>query len=394
MMKKIPVSELKPGMKFSRAVYITPTNMLVSPNTPLKESDIEKLKKWGIKEVETAGEIIYVPEETPKASTKESSVLKEKIIEEYQKLHRMKNRYLEIYNETVELVKEIIIDLQNKRKVSRIKIKPVISSFVTSVLTNEHIFIYMASNLCDEYDYLPYHSVNVSIFSIIIGHNLKMESANLSLLAESAILHDIGMINVPSQILKKKEKLTPKEYEIIKLHPIYGYKILAKDLEFPPEIANVALQHHEQFDGGGYPRKLKGDQIDLFARIVSIADTYEAMTKKRYHRDKFLSYEAMKNVLSESQNKFDPRLLRIFLSLISIYPIASFVKLNTNAICMVIGAYPDKPLRPILKVIIDEFGDKIYNVEERYIDLVEEPSMYIVSAIDEKEVGIKAFDVI
>ncbi len=394
MMKKINVSDLKPGMKFSRAVYITPTNMLVGPNMPLKSKDIEKLKRWGIKEVETAGEIIFTPSESYTSLGKDATTIKEKIIAEYKKLRRIKNRYKEEYKDAAYGIKNIFLNAQRNRLVNDIKVRNIANSLVTLIIPNVHIFIYLASNMTDEKDYLPYHSVNVTIFSVIIAHQIKLEKRKIVTLAVSALLHDIGMIKIPAKILAKKEKLTSKEYNIIKLHPIYGYKILAKDSEFPAEIANVALQHHEQYDGEGYPRRLKGDQIDLFSRIVAIADTYDAMTKKRSYRDKFISYEAMRNILSESKNKFDPTLLRVFLSNMSIYPIASLVKLNTNAIGMVIGAYPNKPLRPILKIIIDEFGDKIYDTEERIIDLSEEPDMYIIGAVNEKDLGINTFELI
>ncbi len=393
-MKKISVTELKPGMKFSRAVYITPTNMLVGPNMPLKSADIEKLKRWGIKEVETSGEIIYTPRVDYSFEEKEGVSIKERIIAEYKKLHRIKNRYKEEYEDAVHGIKTIFTDVRHNRLINEIKVRNIANNFVSLIIPNEHIFIYLASNMTDENDYLPYHSINVTIFSVIIAHQIKIETKKIVSLAISSLLHDIGMTKIPSSILGKKEKLTSQEFNVIKLHPIYGYKILAKDSNFPPEIANVALQHHEQFDGQGYPRKLKGDQIDLFSRIVSIADTYDAMTKRRSYRDKFISYEAMRNILSESKNKFDPRLLRVFLSNMSIYPVASLVKLNTNAIGMVIGAYPDKPLRPILKIIIDEFGDKIYESEERIIDLSEEPDIYIVGAVNEKEIGINTFDLI
>ncbi len=394
-MNKIKVSDLKPGMKFTRAVYITPSNMLVGPNMPLKKDDIEKLKRWSIKEVETAGEIIedksvdYNFEDDEK-----NKQLKEKTVEEYKKLHRIKNKFMDEYKESIRDIKNVL-DIVNKDKYTGdIKLGNIANNLVSVVVPNEHIYIYLASNMTDEDDYLPYHSLNVAIFSVIIGHQLNIEGNNLLNLAKGALLHDIGMLKIPSDILKKKEKLNDKEYNVIKLHTIYGYKILTKDLNFKAEIANIALQHHEQFDGNGYPRKLKGDQIDLFSRIVAIADTYDAMTKKRSYRDEFISYEAMKNILSESQNKFDPRLLRIFLSNMSIYPLASLVKLNTGAIGMVIGTCAGKPLRPIIKIIIDEFGDKTYQAEERIIYLSEDPDIFITGAVDDKELGLNTFDLI
>lgn len=400
-MKKIKIDELKPGMKFTRAVYITPANMLVGPDMPLKGKDIERLKRWGIKEVETSGEIYQSPtnidysfDEKEQEKDREKEDFNKKLINQYKQLHKIKNKFKIRYKESLEVVKRVIIDVQRKKLINNMQIYNVSTDLITDVTLNPHIFIYLASKMSEETDYLAYHLINSAIFSILIGHLNKIEPKKMINLAVSALMYDIGMIKIPRSIIMKTDKLTYKELNFIKLHTIYGYKILVKDSNFPSEIAAVALQHHEQFDGNGYPRKLMSNQIDIFSRIVGIADTFEAMTKKRSYRSEFLSYEAMKNILGQSKNKFDPKLLRSFLSNMSIYPIASLVKLNTNAIGMVIGAYDNKPLRPIIKIIIDEFDDKMSKDDNRFIDLTKTPDIYITSAVDENQYSIKLFDYI
>lgn len=396
MMKKIKIDELKPGVKFTRAVYITPTNMLVGPNTPVKNSDIERLKKWGIKEVETAGDMIEPATSVDYYTLHdgEETNFKEKIIDEYKKLHKSKGKFKQQYDNAIEVLRSNINGVKSKKLINEIKIFNIASELISDITSNIHIYIYLASKISDDKEYLNFHQLNVAIFSIIIGHLIKTEPKKLINLAVGALLHDIGMIKVPKAILEKKEKLSPSEFNFIKLHPVYGYKILTKDSNFSSDIAMVALQHHEQFDGNGYPRKLKTDQIDIFSKIVAIADTFDAMTKKRSYRNEFLSYEAMKNLLGQSKNKFDPNLLRVFLSNMSIYPVASLVKLNTNAIGMVIGTYPNKPLRPIIKVVIDEFGDRVPENEERFLDLLETQDIYIVAPVDENQYEIKIFELI
>lgn len=415
-MTKVNINDLKSGMKFTEAVYITPSNILVGAEIPLNAKDLERLKKWGIKEVETSGEIIESSVETmePGDETKESADkgkepssidysfdekhteinLQEELVSEYKKLHKTKHKFKSRYQDSVNSLKGIIDDVKGDRYLNNMKIFNISTDLISEVISNPHIFIYLASKMSDEKEYLAYHLLNAAIFSIMIGHLIKIDSKSLINLAAGALVFDIGMTKIPSAIVMKKEKLNPKELNIIKLHTIYGYKILIKNTSFPSEIAAVALQHHEQFDGNGYPRKLKSDQIDLFSRIVSISDTFEAMTKKRSYRNEFLSYEAMKNVLNQSKNKFDPKLIRIFLSNMSIYPVASLIKLNTNAIGMVIGTHNDKPLRPIIKIIIDEFGDKVPEEEERIVDLTTITDIYIMSAVDENEYNLDVYDLI
>lgn len=396
MMKKIKLEELKPGVKFTRAVYITPTNMLVGPNTPVKNTDIDRLKKWGIKEVETAGEMIEPAKSVDYYTFHEGEDVhfKEKIIEEYKKLHKSKGKFKQQYDSSIDVLRSNISGVRNKKLINEIKIFNIASDLISDIISNIHIYIYLASKISDDKDYLTYHQLNVAILSVIIGYLIKTEPKKLINLCVGALLHDIGMIKVPKAILEKKDKLTPSEFNFIKLHPVYGYKTLTKDSNFSSEIALIALQHHEQYDGNGYPRRLKTDQIDIFSKIVAIADAFDAMTKKRSYRDEFLSYEAMKNLLSQSKNKFDPNLLRVFLSNMSIYPVASLVKLNTNAIGLVIGTYPNKPLRPILKIVIDEFGDRVPETEERFLDLLESQDIFITGPVDENQHELKIFDLI
>lgn len=394
MMKKIKIEELKPGMKFTRAVYITPTNMLVGPDMPIKNNDLERLKRWGIKEVETSGEVYETVSVDHKMDEDEKADFKDKLINQYKQLHKIKTKFRSRYEDSVEIIKKMVQDVRRKKLINNMKIYNISTDLITEINTNPHIFIYFASKESDEKEYLAYHLLNTAIFSILIGHLNKVEPKNLINLAVGSLLYDIGMTKIPQAIMLKTDKLTSRELNIIKLHTIYGYKILVKDSNFPSEIAAIALQHHEQFDGNGYPRKLKSNQIDLFSRIVGIADTFEAMTKKRIYRSEFISYEAMKNLLGQSKNKFDPKLLKTFLSNMSIYPITSLVKLNTNSIGMVIGAYKDKPLRPIIKIIIDEFGDRVPVDEERFVDLTKMPDLYIINAVDESHYKINLFDYI
>ncbi len=395
-MNKIKIEDLKPGMKFSHAVYITPTNMLVGPEIAVKEKDLERLKKWGIAEVETSGEILNEVDYSFKEEEeeKDESHLQSDLIQEYKALHKIKDKFKNYYEDTVTDINTILTDIKNDKSLNNMKIFNIATDLISEVINNSHIFIFFASKMSKEDDYLAYHLLNTAIFSIIIGHLIKMDSKKLINLAAGSLIFDIGMARIPQAIVRKKEKLSSKELSIIKLHTIYGYKLLIKDSNLPSEIASIALQHHEQFDGAGYPRKLKEDQIDLFSRIVSIADSFEAMTKKRSYRNEFMSYEAMQNILNQSKNKFDPKLIRIFLSNMSIYPVTSLVKLNTNAIGMVIGTHGDIPLRPVIKIVIDEFGDKIPEDENRFVDLLKVQDLFIVSAVDEVDINMNIFDLI
>jgi HD-GYP domain-containing protein (c-di-GMP phosphodiesterase class II) len=152
---------------------------------------------------------------------------------------------------------------------------------------------------------------------------------------------------------------------------------------FNQSILDAVLQHQEQFDGNGYPRKLKGDKVGLFAKILAVADTFEAQISPRAYRKSKSGYMAMKSVLAEAKNKFDPDVLRSFLTTLSIYPPGTVLQLNNNSIGSVISVNPNAPLRPVVKIIVDEFGEKI---DENVIkDLKEEQDLFIVRVLNKEE---------
>jgi len=378
-LRKINVDELRPGMVFDRAVYIDMNNILAAPMVPLKEEDIHRLKKWGIQEVETAGNIIKQGSETRsrRMSVKSEVEKLTQMIEgeksdvtpavEAKDIHTL-------YNETVNILEDVFVKVRNGVGYDRNKILGTVDRLIEKVKEDKNEAI---QEVTGEHPgkYLYTLGVSVAILSIVTGMSLGFEKKRLVPLATGALLHDIGMVRVPSYITDKKDTLTPDEYNRIKTHPIYGYRIIIKELDLGNDVATVVLQHHEAYDGTGYPRKLKGRNISVYARIVSICDVYAAMIRKRSYRDEHLSYQAMKSIVAGSSRKFDPELVRVFLSNMAIYPVGSIVQLNNNIIGVVISANPQLPLRPKISVLVDEFGERVSG--ERLIDLQEEKNLFI-----------------
>jgi HD-GYP domain-containing protein (c-di-GMP phosphodiesterase class II) len=379
-MKKLRVGELKPGMVFDKAVYIDMNNMLVAPMVPVKEEDITRLKKWGIEEVETAGEMIS--HEKPLKSSRRMSIR-----DEVSKLTEMLQRgamgeegpiirtFGHVYRDTYKLVEDIFEKVRNGVGYERTKIMESIDELIVEVSKDTNNALNEVT-VEHEGKYIYTLSVSVAILSIVTGLTMGYGNNKLVPLVTGALLHDIGMVRVPNYITEKEGPLTQDEYNRIKTHPLYGYRIVTKELGLDNEVATVVLQHHESFDGTGYPRRLKGKDISEYARIVSICDVYFAMTKKRSYRDEFLSYSAMKNILGGSSRKFDPEIVKMFLNNMAIYPVGSMVQLNNGIIAKVVSANSEIPLRPKVAVVMDEFGDKLDM--EKIIDLQESKSLYIV----------------
>jgi HD-GYP domain-containing protein (c-di-GMP phosphodiesterase class II) len=223
--------------------------------------------------------------------------------------------------------------------------------------------------------YLYYHVVNVCIFSLYLGQGLVYDGSHLVELGVFAFLHDMG-ISRYLDIINQPKRLSPQEYSDIKQHPLIGPQILdkiGKDLNL--SVFEVIRQEHERIDGSGYPKGLKDDQIIEYAQIVGLTDVYEAMIHQRPYRDRYTSLEAIKAILTD-KNNFAHRLVKILIERIGIFPIGTFVQLNTREIGQVLRGNLELPLRPVVNIIFDSTGKRLK--QSRQIDLADSPTVYIL----------------
>ena len=388
-MIKIQVNELKPGMIFDKPLYVDSSNMLVAGMIPVQESDLKKLEKWDITEVETSGEMIN--KEEFKSGEKSNLEKEEIIVSEYKELLKKRSRLVSVHKQSREAVNDVYESIKSNEKFKTDDLEKALINIIRLLQENSNVFLFLYG-LDEGKDYLVTHSVNVTFYALIIGMALKLDLPKLKDLGMGTLLIDAGMIRISKYIIQKKSNLSDQEFNQIKTHPLHGYKILRDSGKISEDTASICLQHHEQFDGKGYPRGLRGNDISEFSRIASIADSYEAQISNRSYRKRVYFYHAMRNLLSSGVNKFDPVILRIFLSRMSVYPIGSLVELNDKSIGVIIGSVSEKPLRPIIKIIIDQ--NKVHLNTTKIINLLEEVSFYIVRALDESEVGINIFDVL
>jgi len=162
----------------------------------------------------------------------------------------------------------------------------------------------------DDYDYS--HAANVSVLAVMLGHRVGMSGGALKTLALGALLHDIGKTRIPKQILHKPGALTPKEYEIVKLHAPLGYKIIKDELDLPEEVAKIALEHQEKFDGTGYPKGLSGESIGYMSQVVGVCDVYDALVSTKVYSNPKPSQDALKIMLNYGSKWFNPSILYKF----------------------------------------------------------------------------------
>jgi HD-GYP domain-containing protein (c-di-GMP phosphodiesterase class II) len=222
---------------------------------------------------------------------------------------------------------------------------------------------------------LPRHMVNVAIFAIKIGQGTDCREDELPKLGLAACLHDLGMVIVPRRILEKPESLSADEIALLRQHPERGFRILEA---LGPEydwLAKVALQEHEREDGSGYPWGLKGDAIHEFARIVGIADVYEALTHTRPYQKRRVPYDVVKEIINAERRRFSDRVLKGLIRGLSTFPVGSLVRLNSLEVARIVATNPAFPLRPVVEVIQGPRGDRL--PQPRRVDLATNTLLYI-----------------
>jgi HD-GYP domain-containing protein (c-di-GMP phosphodiesterase class II) len=364
-MKEIPISELKPGNRFDKDLYLEDDNIFSPAGFPIKEKDIERLKKWGVDFVFTDGERMSSDE-----------VLSESLTSERDR------ELFAIYSRAVEDLEKVFIKIQGNQRVPLDEIDLIAMTIFDAVRDEPSTMVSFTLDNSVDTKALSQSSINCMIYSILIGINMKIPSHRLIHLALGALLHDVGMKKVPEKVIGKSGNLHDDEKKLIQTHTVLGYTLITRDLKYPDEIGQIALQHHERWDGKGYPRGLSGKNIALPARIVSVADAFEAMVSERPYRNSMIGYTAMRQLLNDNSRRFDSDILKIFIKSMGIYPLGSLVLLNNSAIAKVEEIHPEAPLRPGVRVVVDENGKKLNN--GRVIDLINVKELFIARAIDPK----------
>jgi putative nucleotidyltransferase with HDIG domain len=202
------------------------------------------------------------------------------------------------------------------------------------------------------------HMVNVSILTMAQARALGIEGAVLREFGLAGLMHDIGKVRTPTEVLNKPDRLTPAEFEIMKRHVVDGAEILRRTPEIPPIASIVAFEHHLRIDGTGYPGGVSRPRLNLATQICGIADVYDAMRSQRKYQQAFPSERIVAVLQRSDGTQFDQRLVRRFVQIIGIYPVGNAVRLDTGEIAVVLQVNPDDPHKPQVRVVLDREGRK------------------------------------
>ncbi len=225
--------------------------------------------------------------------------------------------------------------------------------------------------LKSRHDYAYRHSIASAVYAIAFARLLGYPKADLRVIGMAALLKDLGNLQLPPALLAKQAPLTPMELAVLKGHVAHSVKIVRAIHGLPRTVANLVAQHHERYDGNGYPKGRKADAIDHRAALISLADAYSALTLPRPYAEACSSHDAISLLLQEAGKQFHPGLAGRFSQSIGIYPVGALVELSTGEVAIVVAQYRTQRLRPRLMVVLDASHQKL--APPMLLDLVREP---------------------
>lgn len=225
-------------------------------------------------------------------------------------------------------------------------------------------------------DYLFNHAVCGYFFAMMIGIGCGIEGPKLRELGLGALLRDVGMITISRDIINKPGSLTPEEMAIVKQHTEKGHQILQRNSEISLAAANCALQHHERYDGSGYPRGAKTNSIHEFAQITALADVYSSMTSNTPYRKALSVYDTLAIIEKAGAAYFNPALIQVLVNHVAIYPLGAIVRLNNQAVGIVNDYADEARTKPVLNITRNEAGERVNKT--LIIDVAANPKLYIV----------------
>lgn len=316
------------------------------------------------------------PDEPTPAPDVSPALAAKRAMMERLKQHRADAARIEgAFAKTARTIRDIEKHLFTKPEESARQAHELIGQISDSILCAPELAIHVMGDTLGNEE-LYFHSLNVTMLSIMIAREVQLPAELASVLGLGALFHDIGRKNIPDKILTKVEAYTQSEQHLYELHAQYGYD-MAQKLQLPAAVGAIVRDHHELFDGNGYPRRLKGEAIGVLARIVAIANYYDELCNPVSVAQALTPHEALSMMFAKHRARFDPKLLQVFIRCLGVYPPGTIVQLSNNMTGMVATVNTAKPMRPMLVI----YDASVPRHEAIMVDMEQEPDLQIVNAI-------------
>lgn len=396
MKKKIAVQDLQHGMYVSELVgrHWRETPFLFQGFEIQTDEQIEEIRQYCQHVMidteqgydsspKTRRPPVVTPFKTaePENLARERVVNLEKVVENFAPWHHRAPRYKDVtaleeevvyakkaVTQTREAVYDIMADVRLGRSINTNVAKKVVADMVDSVIRNPDALMCL-NQLKNKDEYTALHSLRVCVLALAFGRHLDLSDEELNVLGLGALLHDVGKMKVPNDIINKPGKLTEEEFNLMKSHVPHGVTILEATHGIPSVAIDVARFHHERYAGGGYALGAKGEQIGLFGTVGAIVDCYDAITSDRSYHTGLSAHDALKKMYSWRGKDFQPVMIEQFIQCMGIYPIGSVVELNNGCLGVVISVNRERRLLPKVALVLN--SDKTPFSPAKVIDLMD-----------------------
>lgn len=376
-MNTIKVETLKPEQSFKEELLLDKSFILLGAGQPVTSEFLKELAMWNVTEVLLDGSNPFVApvqqekvseedfesvnidgqpvQEAPKMNTsiKEALAKAQDTSNEKSRL----NAVLNVYNEYMTYIHSVYTRYATHGDFNRDELFETVKELCVFVKENRRYVLRISPSIeTRTKNYLVSHAMRSTIFAIVIGLKLHLNFTQLQELGVSCILHEIGMLKLPSYLYLSEKKFSHAERAKIATHPLLGYQII-NQADFPISVQRAILEHHEKEDGSGYPQNLVSEKISNYAKIISVVCSYEAMSSPRNFREARSTYDAMVEMLKNQNSKYNGDVIKALLYSLSIYPIGAYVYLANGKIGQVCDVNSDNPKNPIVQILGEKAAD-------------------------------------
>lgn len=358
MIRRIDVKDLRPGMR------VAEMQSDLWQAHPLLFSEAGVLRTWGaVRTVRDAGFTFAFIDEPDKPNGK-LTVRGE--VELTQEVERART----VYAEAAGIAHHAFVRAAAGKSLDVEPPRQAVEGIKDSVSRNPDA-LHCLARLTPLEGHLATHSVNVSVLCVVFGTYLELPREEVLELGLAGMLHDLGKAMIPRTVLEKKTSLTIAEFEKVKGHCLHGMSILHDRKGVSKRLKQAVVEHHERYDGSGYPLGLSGSGISPFARYIALADCFDAMTSKRTYKQSILPSKALSLMFQQRGSQFAPSDVERFIKCVGVYPTGSLVRLTDGRTAVVYETNPDLPLSPIVNVVMDQ---RLQPVMPKVINLADEGS--------------------
>ena len=350
--KSVSLNDITGSTYFSDSVFLDSGYILTSQDIPLTNEVRNRLAAWGFRSVFSEG----TPVSEPVLSEEDADEPAGEIVRSFED-EQGKTQAREFFQMNVKFLEEAFARFREREEIRLASFTERVKEIIVELKNNKRFLLSLDDADSPATNYLSTHSVKTAILALALTDHLKWATFKQIDVGLAGLLHEIGLLKIPDELYLTDRKLSQQEKQTLLAHPVLGFRIL-KGANFPVPACLGVLEHNERIDGSGFPRRLSGDEISQHGRILAVASSYNAATSKRPYKAGIDGHSGLVDLLKDAGKRYDEKVLAALLFSLSLYPIGTYVRMSNGAIGVVVKANDADPMHPLIRLIIDENGNR------------------------------------